>query len=174
MFVFLATLGLATPSYTIATKPAVSLEPIDVLASQMSAFADGKRDTLETVWAFVDEDGPLAAAHRSSAGARARFVQVCHREPRWQHIGGRPLAALPRVYKWEVLSRLERSEYCTLIRVRAKPFFPDAPTADAEVVFVWTFVKMHDSTGMNRNGDLEDCWLVHDIEPDWGGWTVFV
>ena len=69
---------------------------------------------------------------------------------------------------------LERSEDRTPIRARAKPCFPDAPTADAEVVFVWPFVQMHDSTGMNRNGDLEDCWLVHDIEPDWGGWTVFV
>ncbi len=154
--------------------PSSSYDPLEVIAAQLSALQVGSDEELDRAWEFVDPDGPLALAHSSSAGARSRWKWEVRREPRWRQIGARPMAALFRHSGWSLTSVMEPTPHKCIVRVRAHPWFPDAPHAESEATFQWELVKQPEASPAASSYEVSHpgCWLVHQIEADFGGWQV--
>lgn len=82
------------------------------------------------------------------------------------------MAALYQLYRWEVLSQMAFGDSKFVARVKVFPFFPDAPTCESEATFTWTLSRLCDASGLDRYGELESCWMVHDVTADFEGWVV--
>jgi hypothetical protein len=157
--------------------PSPNLTPLEVVELMLGAFQRGTNQDIEELFAFVDPNGDLAMEHAmSSAGPMAKFRWTIRKEPRWKNIARRPQAALLHMRDWQVLGHLGTDVDVRLYRVRAQPYFPDAPHAESDVIFQWKLTR-HVSKGTHPDvlaalGSLADCWLVNSIEPLYGEWEV--
>jgi hypothetical protein len=157
--------------------PSSSLAPADVLETMLYAFQRGRDEDVEDLFQFVVPDGDLAAAHASSAGAMACFRWKIRKEPRWQKIARRPCAMLLKMRSWEVVGSVMVDPDVIMFGVRASPFFPDAPHAEAETHFQFQLVRQHAGPGSHPEaaamlGSRAGCWMVNDITPDFSSWHV--
>ena len=121
--------------------PSPHLTPMEVLETMLAAFQRGDDDDIEDLFQFVVPDGDLATAHaKTSAGAMACFRWTIRKEPRWQAAGARPCATLLKMRSWEVVGSVMTDPDIVMFGVRASPFFPDAPHAEAEALFQFQLV----------------------------------
>ena len=67
---------------------------------------------------------------------------------------------------------MSKDEHTYVARVRAYPFYDDTPSIESEVTFTWTLSKLVDQTGLNRFGEHDGCWMVHDVQPNFDEWSV--
>ena len=158
-----------------ALLPRPELEPLQVVEAQCAAFQRGGDDDIEALFALIAPDGQLCRAYRSSAGSMPAFRWTIRREPRWTGIAGRPQAALLNMRSWHIIGSLRPTLDECYVHVRASPFFPDAPDAEGEVVFKWHLARQHADAhpeAAEMLGEAAGCWLVHDIAPEHGSWTV--
>mmetsp|Transcript_33988 Transcript_33988/g.112495 ORF Transcript_33988/g.112495 Transcript_33988/m.112495 type:complete len:240 (+) Transcript_33988:54-773(+) len=158
-----------------ALLPRPELEPLQVVEALCAAFQRGGDDDIEALFALVAPDGQLCRAYRSSAGSMPAFRWTIRREPRWKGIAGRPQAALLKMRSWHIIGSLRPTLDECYVHVRASPFFPDAPDAEGEVVFKWHLARQHADAhpeAAEMLGEAAGCWLVHDIAPEHGSWTV--
>ena len=126
-------------------------------------------------WQFVVPDGELASDHWSSAGSMNKFRWRIRMEPRWRNIARRPCAALLRMRSWQILGSIPTHADVRLMRIRAEPYFPDAPAAESEAVFLIQTVRQRADEHPSAHevlGELADCWLINAIKPDFGAWKV--
>eukprot|EP00967_Tisochrysis_lutea_P036592 scaffold44080_cov36-Tisochrysis_lutea.AAC.3 len=42
----------------------------------------------------------------------------------------------------------------------------------SRLTFTWTLSRLCDASGLDRYGELESCWMVHDVTADFEGWVV--
>ena len=96
----------------------------------------------------------------------SKFRWSIRKEPRWRNIAARPHAVLLHMRDYEVLGTLGTDLDVRLFRVRAQPYFPDAPHAESEVVFQFQLVRhctqfAHPDV-VQALGTLGDCWLVRE------------
>lgn len=154
--------------------PSPDLQPLDVLDVVLRAFKRGTNEDIEDLFQFVLPTGQLASDYSSSAGAMSAFRWKIRKEPRWKNIAGRPHAALLHMRAYEVLGSLMTDADVRLYRVRAEPFFPDAPHAESDVIFQFELVKQRASHPAAREalGNRADCWLVNNILPHYSDWAV--
>lgn len=156
--------------------PNPQLEPLQVVELMLGAFQRGSNEDIEELFAFIDPEGDLAAAHGSSAGPMSSFRWNIRKEPRWRNIAKRPQAALLKMREWQVLGHLGTDVDVRLYRIRAAPYFPDAPHAESEVVFQFQLVRQCSKYaapgGLSVLGNRADCWMVNSIEPIYGDWQV--
>jgi len=160
-----------------AAGPAPHLAPLDVVQTMLSAFQCGSNEAIEDLFQFVMPQGALAAAHASSAGALSAFRWKIRKEPRWKNIAARPHAALLHMRDFEILGSVMTDADVRLYRVRAEPFFPDAPAAESDVIFQFELVKQRVGVGSHPAarealGKYANCWLVNDITPQYQDWAV--
>jgi len=152
---------------------ALDIEPLQIVPEQLDALRSGSDQDFTHFFQFVDPRGELARSHASSApdGPVVMFRAKVRREPRWKSIGLRPHAALLKHKSSEIIrSRnkgyVDDDTFCA--RVRVLPFFPDAPSAESEVLFQW--ILRRQLTG--SLGAPKLVWRVDDISADFGGWVV--
>ena len=142
----------------------------------LAAFQRGTNEDIAELFAFVDPSGDLAHEHQSPVGPMSKFRWSIRKEPRWRNIAARPHAVLLHMRDYEVLGTLGTDLDVRLFRVRAQPYFPDAPHAESVVVFQFQLVR-HCSQFAHPDvvqalGTLADCWLVNNITPSYGDWEV--
>jgi len=157
--------------------PTPDLTPAEVLETMLAAFQRGGDDDVEDLFQFIVPDGDLYTRHSSSAGAMACFRWKIRKEPRWQKVYDRPCAMLLGMRSFEVVGSVMTDADIMLCGVRASPFFPDAPHAEAEAFFEFQLVRQRAGVGSHPDaaavlGDLADCWMVNDITPDFSAWHV--
>ena len=133
----------ATEQVTVLLGPRADLSPLDVVEAMLAAFQRGENDDIEQLFNFVLPDGDLARKYQSSVGPMPSFRWTIRKEPRWKNIARRPHAALLKMRSWEILGRLVVDSDQLLYRVRASPYFPDAPQAEASCDFTWQLVRQH-------------------------------
>jgi hypothetical protein len=121
--------------------PTPDLTPAEVLETMLAAFQRGGDDDVEDLFQFVVPDGDLYTRHASSAGAMACFRWKIRKEPRWQKVYDRPCAMLLGMRSFEVVGSVMTDADIMLCGVRASPFFPDAPHAEAEAFFEFQLVR---------------------------------
>ena len=121
--------------------PMPDLTPAEVLETMLAAFQRGGDDDVEDLFQFVVPDGDLYTRHSSSAGAMACFRWKIRKEPRWQKVYDRPCAMLLGMRSFEVVGSVMTDADIMLCGVRASPFFPDAPHAEAEAYFEFQLVR---------------------------------
>ena len=121
--------------------PTPDLTPAEVLETMLAAFQRGGDDDVEDLFQFVVPDGDLYTRHSSSAGAMACFRWKIRKEPRWQKVYDRPCAMLLGMRSFEVVGSVMTDADIMLCGVRASPFFPDAPHAEAEAYFEFQLVR---------------------------------
>lgn len=170
----------ASPDRPVA--PSKELPPLDIVEAQLRCFQRGADEDIDELWAFVAPNSELAEEHWSdgegstapSMSAVEKFRSEIRREPRWESIAGRPCAALLYMREWKVLGVVMTDADRMIYRVRASPTFPDAPHAESEVAFNWHLVRRRaeNPSAAAALGDLADCWMVHQIAPDYGAWAV--
>ena len=154
------------------------LEPLEIIQEQISALQQGPDDeSLARFWSFVDPAGALSAAHDTPAagGSLVRFQQKMRcggrASGRWSKIHMKPLVALLECHDAEIVKGPNRGfvdGQTFVARVKARPCFPDAPDAEASVLFEWVLRRQ-------VTGSLaapRAVWRVDDIQPDWQGWNV--
>jgi hypothetical protein len=158
-----------------ALRPSPSMKPNEVVEAVLLALQRGDNDDIEAAWNFVMPNGELASQHKCSAGPMVSFRINVRREPRWHMIGRRPCAALLRTHSFQVLGGVMTDADVMLYRVKASPSFPDAPECESEVSFNWELVRQRQSSHPSADdslGELNGCWMVNSIEPDYSAWFV--
>lgn len=142
----------------------------------LAAFQRGTNEDIAELFAFVHPSGDLAAQHQSPVGPMPKFRWNIRKEPRWKNIARRPHATLLHMRDYDILGTLGTDLDVRLYRVRAHPYFPDAPHAESVVIFQFQLVRHCSHFAppeiVEALGTLADCWLVNAIEPSYGEWEV--
>ena len=154
----------AAEQVTVLLGPRPDLSPLEVVEAMLAAFQRGENDDIEQLFNFVLPNGDLASQYQSAVGPMLSFRWTIRKEPRWKSIARRPHAALLKMRSWEILGRLVVDADQLLYRVRASPFFPDAPQAEASCDFTWQLVRQHAATSHPAAAmlveDYADCALA--------------
>lgn len=160
-----------TRSGTLKLQAAIATEPLDIIQSQLELLQRGADDDLRKFFSFCDLEGSFAArfANSSPDGPMTLFRSRIKREPRWKNIGQRPVAALLHHKQADIVKTPGFLDDATFqVRVRVKPWFPDAPDAEAAVLFDW-LLRRQFSGSLDRP---ELIWRVEDIAASFDGWAV--
>ena len=150
--------------------PTPDLTPAEVLETMLAAFQRGGDEDVEDLFQFVYPGGDLYQRHASPAGSMACFRWQIRREPRWQkvyappnpdpnpktnpnpdpdpnpnlnQVYARPCAMLLGMRSFEVVGSVMTDADVMRCGVRASPFFPDAPEAEAEAYFEFQLARRH-------------------------------
>ena len=123
--------------------PTPDLTPAEVLETMLAAFQRGGDEDVEDLFQFVYPGGDLYQRHASPAGSMACFRWQIRREPRWQKVYARPCAMLLGMRSFEVVGSVMTDADVMRWGVRASPFFPDAPEAEAEAYFEFQLARCH-------------------------------
>ena len=148
--------------------PTPDLTPAEVLETMLAAFQRGGDEDVEDLFQFVYPGGDLYQRHASPAGSMACFRWQIRREPRWQkvyarpnpdpnpnpnpnphpnpnpnpnQVYARPCAMLLGMRSFEVVGSVMTDADVMRWGVRASPFFPDAPEAEAEAYFEFQLAR---------------------------------
>jgi len=168
---------LPTENILVKMGPSPTLKPLEVIDKVCGAFQRGTDEDVEQLFHFVLPDGELALDNECSAGAMSKFRWTIRKEPRWKNIARRPHAALLKMRTYEIVGSFMTDADVVQYKVKASPYFPDAPSCESEVTFQFQLVRQHASVGAHPSaaealGAIAECWMVNSIKPDYGEWHV--
>lgn len=163
---------LQVPEVAMPEGPAPELAPSEVVVAACEAFQRGGSDDIEYFWRFVQPEGELDLRYDLNF---PMFRVNIRREPRYQGLVRHPCAALLLMRSYAIVGSILTDADEVVYRVKASPFFEGAEWAESDTYFQFKLVRQRpdshpDSAAML--GERANCWVVHDIVPDFGSWTV--